>query len=571
MREHPTDERLKALRQKLSSLSVDGFIQPMNDAFQSEYVPDADARIPWLTGFTGSAGTLVITQNDAVLFVDGRYTLQAENELDTRLISYFNIADLSLTDWLEQHMDSALLGYDATLHTPAQRKQWESHGIETKPIENPVDAIWADRPSAPCGEITEKSVELAGLSREEKIQSLIKKMDSDADACFVALPDAVNWLLNIRGNDIPYNPLLLSEAVIWRDGSVDVFVNSSQVEPLKALLGALMQGLNVHSIAARGTWLKAQGNITFQYDPSQTSCAVIDAMADAEFCEASDPVTYLKAVKNEIEIQGMKKAHEVDGIAVSHFIDWLKEAVKSKAVTELEASAKLEEFRKQHPDYTQPSFTTISGAGPNGAIVHYRVTEESNLRLGKDTLYLVDSGGQYPYGTTDITRTIAIGTPSEEMKTRYTQVLKGHIALADAVFPTGTTGAELDVLARQYLWQDGVDYAHGTGHGVGHHLCVHEGPQGISRRSNKVALQAGMILSNEPGYYKNGEYGIRIENLILVIEKGKYEDGRTRLGFETITLAPLDEALIDRSLLTSKEVEWLKHYHARVERLLSSA
>lgn len=559
MQREELEKRLKALRNALRDAGGDAWIQPMEDRFQSEYTPDCAQRLPWLTGFTGSAGTVIVTADEVLLFVDGRYTLQAAQEVPEDIITIHNVAKYSAKDAILAMEEGATLLFDAHIHTHAQVKGWQASAANLTPHTNLIDTIWADQPAPPAGAIKQMPDDVAGETRTAKVKRLAEKMHKEADACFIALPDAVNWLLNIRGDDVPYNPLLLSYALVTREEAVKIFTYAAQVEPLKALLPEV----EVFALEALDNVLAAQSG-KIQIDASQASYAVAQAIGEGRMIEASDPVTHMKAVKNAAEIAGMQKAHVKDGKALSQFIAWFNEADESVSIDEIGAAEKLASFRQQGSDYLQPSFTTISGAAGNGAIVHYRVTPESNRAIAWGDMYLVDSGGQYPFGTTDVTRTLVRGAPTDEMKLRYTQVLKGHIALASAVFPEGTTGSELDVLARQYLWADGVDYAHGTGHGVGHYLCVHEGPQGISRRSKTVALEEGMVLSNEPGYYKTDAFGIRLENLVHVVKKGELEDGRTLLGFENLTLAPFEEKLVLWEMMTQQEKAWWDDYHALV-------
>lgn len=557
------ENRLTALRGELRKVGAFAWIQPMNDAFQSEYTPDFAQRLPWLTGFTGSAGTVIVTLDNAYLFVDGRYTLQAAQEVPDTHITIYNIADKTVRDFISSLTAEQTILFDAELHTSAEVNSWSDSLAKRLAHNNLIDAIWEDQPTSPAGSIKLMPDSVAGETRSAKIQRVIEQMKPEAEMCFVALPDAVNWLLNIRGDDVPYNPLLLCYALVKRSGAVTVFTYSAQCDALASLLAdKQIEVLSVEALAK--TFSAQQGKV--QIDDRQVSYAIARMIDEADLIKAHDPVTQLKAVKNTTEIEGIKEAHRKDGRAVSAFITWFNALSESEVISEMEASDKLEAFRKMDADYLQPSFTTISGSAGNGAIVHYRVTEESNLPIAHGDMYLVDSGGQYPYGTTDITRTLVRGEPSEEMKLRYTQVLKGHIGLVQAVFPEGTTGAELDILARQHLWADAVDYAHGTGHGVGHYLCVHEGPQGISRRSTRVSLEEGMVLSNEPGYYKTDAFGIRIENLIVVVAKGKMEDGRKRLGFETLTLAPLEKKLVNWDALCVAEKEWWDQYHSEVQK-----
>ena len=550
-------DKIEQLQSLLAEEKVDAYVQPSGDAFFSEYPPASAKRLAWLCGFDGSAGTLLVLREavdgkPAALFTDGRYTLQAINQLDKNLFHIVDVADDSPTSWLEKHQPDAVLGYDAWLHSHRQVSGWA--GVASQPLaRNPVDALWQDRPADPAEPAFSHGIEYAGESAASKKKRILSMMHSDAEALLLTQPDGIDWLLNIRGSDIPFNPLALCLAILSKDGRLTLISQPRDWPELGADVGHV-------------SWQEFQDNPEQVFSPFK--CLQLDSKAtseavwratDCDIIDAPDPSEVAKAVKNPTEIAGIREAHKRDGRALSAFLAWLE---TQENFSELQAVEKLEAFRRAESGdlYRGPSFDTISGAGPNGAIVHYRVTPESNRTIARGELYLVDSGGQYPDGTTDVTRTIAHGEPSAEMIERYTRVLKGHIALASAVFPEGTSGAQLDALARQYLWEIGEDYAHGTGHGVGAYLCVHEGPQGISRRASGVALEAGMILSNEPGYYKNGEYGIRIENLVLVAKAP--QEGF--LCFENLTLAPLDDRLIDRAMLTQQECDWLAAYGAQV-------
>ncbi len=552
--------KIKQLQSLLAEEKVDAYLQPSGDAFFSEYPPESAKRLAWLCGFDGSAGMLLVLREAvdgkcAVLFTDGRYTLQALNQLDKNLFHIIDIADDSPVSWLAKHQPDAVLGYDAWLHSHRQVSGWRD--VVSQPLaRNPVDVLWQSRPEDPAERAFSHDMKYAGESVDSKKERILGMMSEAADALLLTQPDGINWLLNIRGEDIPFNPLALCFAILSKDGRLTLISQPRDWPELGA-------GVNHVSWQAFQENPEALFSLykCLQVDSKVTSEAVWLAAlaAGCEIIDASDPCEIAKAIKNPTEIAGIREAHKRDGRALSAFLAWLGE---QERFSELQAVEKLEGFRRAESGdlYRGPSFDTISGAGPNGAIVHYRVTPESNRHIASGELYLVDSGGQYPDGTTDVTRTIVHGVPSAEMIDRYTRVLKGHIALARAVFPRGTSGAQLDALARQYLWEIGEDYAHGTGHGVGAYLCVHEGPQGISRRASDVALEAGMILSNEPGYYKNGAYGIRIESLVLV-EKAPQEGF---LCFENLTLAPLDDRLIDRSGLSEAERAWLDEYAAKV-------
>lgn len=539
-------DKIVALREAIFDAGVDGFLIPMDDAFGSEYVPPHDRRLEWLTGFTGSAGFAVVTKNKVAFFTDGRYTLQAASQVDKGFERY-DSTQVKLADWLAEHAQGQVIGFDPWLHS-LDAIDLLDEAAELQAVENLVDVIWRDKPVAPSEPIFAHGLEFAGEASADKQKRVWAEVSDDVGALLVASPENICWLLNIRGCDAQHTPLALCYALLRRGEQPIVYIDPKKVPDD---LGVDVEFVDIAEIES--SLLSFNGAV--QLDPSVTSVGLCMALGDEEFVEEDDPIFALKAVKNETEIAGMRAAHVRDGKAVSAFIDWVKDAVKAGEVTELDVADKLLELRSAQEHFHGLSFDTIAGYAEHGAIIHYKATEESAKVLKPEGLLLVDSGTQYRDGTTDITRTIALGEVSEEQRRMYTLVLKGHIAIAMARFPVGTTGAQLDALARQYLWAEGLDYAHGTGHGVGSFLSVHEGPQGISKRARNVALQPGMILSNEPGYYKEGAYGIRIENLVLVEERGA-----GWLGFENLTLAPLEDALIDASLLSDAERQWLEDY-----------
>ncbi len=559
---------LSLLRNALSRQGLDGFILPVNDEFMGEYVPDSAKRLTWLTGFTGSAGMAVVLKDKAAFFTDGRYTLQAKGEVQG--FELHNSAELAPEEWIKKNADkAAVIGYDPKLHTLNALRRYEqaTTSLQWKPVTpNPVDALWQGRPAAPAGSARAQPLEYAGESASDKRLRIAAAIAvKEADVAVLTAPDSICWLLNMRGGDVPFTPFVLCYAVIVKSGSVTLYLDETRVPG--ALKKEWGEGVAFRPPGALPADIAAYAGLRVLYDPAGSPVWFHQLLtqAGAVVLEASDPCQLPKACKNPAELDGMRAAHLRDGLAVTKFLCWLENAVESgQALTEMDVAAKLESFRKVSSLYLEPSFTTISGSGPNGAIVHYRVTKETNRPLDRDSLLLIDSGGQYPDGTTDITRTVALGNPSPEMKDRFTRVLKGHIALARATFPEGTTGGQLDALARQFLWAAGCDYDHGTGHGVGSHLSVHEGPQRIGKRGGDAALMPGMIVSNEPGYYKTGEYGIRIESLVVVKEVS-IVGGRRYLGFETITLAPIDLRLVDKALLNKEESEWLASYHRKVQ------
>ena len=563
-------DRLGALRARLDEAGLDGFVVPHADAHQNEFLPPDAERLAWLTGFTGSAGTAVVLRERAAIFVDGRYTLQVRDQADGDLYEFRHLIEEPVADWLTEHLPAgARLGYDPWLHTKSQAERLaraaDRAGAELVPVpENPVDATWTDRPPAPRTPVVPHEGRFAGRDSADKrteIAEIIK--GGGADATVLTQPDSIAWLLNIRGADVDHTPLPLSFAILHADASVDWFVAAEKLtDELAPHLG---DRVRVHVPEAFADALEGLAGRRVLVSADTAAAWVFDRLADAEVLRGDDPVTRPKAIKNTTELEGTRVAHLRDALALARFLHWLDCTAPGGGVDEMSAAAKLEDFRRTGEHFRDTSFDTISGAGPNGAIVHYRVTPGTNRALGDGELYLVDSGAQYLDGTTDVTRTIAIGTPTDEMRDRFTRVLKGHIALAALRFPAGTTGAQIDAFARAALWQAGIDYDHGTGHGVGSYLGVHEGPQRISKAGGSVALAPGMIVSNEPGYYRAGEYGIRIENLVAVLPAEDIVGGeRPMLGFETLTLAPIDRRLIDTVLLDRAEREWLDAYHARV-------
>jgi len=566
--------RLAALRAQLATAKLDGFIVPHADEHQNEFLPPRAERLAWLTGFTGSAGLAVVLADEAAIFADGRYTLQVRAQADGGLYSYHHLIDEPVTEWLEKNLSKGTrLGYDPWLHgvrgVERLRKACEKAGAELVAVEdNPLDAVWRDQPPPPQTPVVPHELRFAGRASADKRQDLAEKLSgNDIDAVVLTQPDSIAWLLNVRGNDVSHTPLPLSFAILNADATVDWFVDPAKVsDELTAHLG---NGVSRHKPDGLGKALDKLGKAKsrVQACPDTAPSWVFDRLAGAkaDIRRAADPVTLPKAIKNDTELDGARAAHRRDGAALTRFLSWLAATAPDGGVTEIGAVKKLAEIRGQGDLFRDLSFGTISGAGPNGAIVHYRVTPETDRILGDGEFYLVDSGAQYLDGTTDVTRTVAIGAPGAEMRDRFTRVLKGHIAIAMARFPSGTTGAQLDTLARQFLWQSGLDYDHGTGHGVGSYLGVHEGPHRISRAGTAQALLAGMIVSNEPGYYKEGAYGIRIENLVAVTALDDIEGGeREMLGFETLTLAPIDRACIEVSLLSEPERAWFDAYHARV-------
>jgi len=565
-------KNLPKLRRKMKALNLDGFLVPHEDEYQNEYLPESNDRLMWVSGFTGSAGAAVIMTERAAMFTDGRYTLQVRDQVSSELFDYISLEDTSLAAWLGQTVEAGdVFGYDPRLHAPqalakiAQAVKAAGGTLKALDI-NPIDQSWDDRPPAPRAALSIQPLELAGESHADKRRRIGADIKTaGADAALITSPASVAWLLNIRGGDVKCTPLPLSNLLIDRQGHVDLFIHPDKVtDDVRAHFG---NQVNLHTEDDLADHLLGLSGKTVMVDPGTTSAWYSDKLtaAGAKVLAKMDPIALPKACKNKAEIAGTKAAHIRDGAAVTRFLHWLDTTAQSGDIDEIQAAQTLENFRRNNGDLKDLSFETISGAGSNGAIVHFRVTTATVQKLKRGSLFLVDSGGQYQDGTTDITRTVPIGTPSDEMRERFTLVLKGHIAMAQIRFPEGIPGSNLDVLARMALWQKGLDYDHGTGHGVGVFLGVHEGPQRIAKIPNNIALRPGMIVSNEPGYYKTGGYGIRIENLQFVTPPADIDGGeRPMLGFENLTFAPLHKGLIDISLLTQSEIDWVNNYHAQV-------
>jgi Xaa-Pro aminopeptidase len=569
-------DRLKALREQLKADKLDGFVVPLTDEHMSEYVGSYAQRLAWLTGFEGSAGSAVVLPEEAAIFVDGRYTLQVRQQVSPTEWSYQSVPETSTTQWLEEHApEGARIGYDPWLHTrdwvKKARESLAGRGAELVPVDkNPIDEIWKDRPEASKAHLVVQSDEYAGKNAAEKRTEIGDWLARHhADVAVLSALDSIAWAFNIRGADVTHTPVALAYALVKADGTADLFVAGEKIGPdVRKHLG---NGVRLHERSEFKSALADLKGKAVVVDPERAVAAIFDALerAGAKILPQRDPTILPKAIKNPAEIAGQKAAQERDGAAIARFLHWIDQETPKGDVDELKASDRLESLRRENPELRDLSFDSISGAGPNGAIVHYRSSEKTNRKLEPGTLYLIDSGGQYVDGTTDITRTVPIGEPTAEMIDRFTRVLQGHIAIATALFPKGTRGSQLDSFARRPLWEAGLDYAHGTGHGVGSFLAVHEGPQrispvGSSQSGGDEPLQAGMILSNEPGYYKTGEYGIRIENLVLVVPREIEGAEKDMLGFETLTFAPIDRRLISSEMLTPEELVWLNCYHAHV-------
>ncbi len=573
----PSTERLARLRRELSARRLDGFIVPRSDEHQGEYVPPRGQRLAWLTGFTGSAGLAIVLRQRAALFVDGRYTLQAAQQVDGNLFEIHHLVDDPPQHWIGSALTAgAVLGYDPWLHTPHEVERFriaaEKAGASLRAVgDNPLDRVWPGQPAAPLAPVVPHPDEFAGEAAHSKRTRLARVLAEEGVAAVIlTMPESIAWLLNIRGGDVPHTPLPLSFAILRNDATLTLFVDRRKLAPgLDRHLGNAVTVAEPDQLGPALDALAGEGG-RVQADPASAASWIFDRLeaAGAKLHRAADPCTLPKACKNRVEVEGTRAAHRRDGAALTRFLAWLAQEAQKGGLSEIAASDRLEAFRREGEYFRDLSFPTISGAGSNGAIVHYRAMPETEKRLEPGTLYLLDSGAQYLDGTTDVTRTVAIGEPSAEMRDRFTRVLKGHIALALARFPKGTSGTQLDAFARRGLWQVGLDYDHGTGHGVGSYLGVHEGPQRISKVPSAQPLLPSMIVSNEPGYYKTGAYGIRIENLVLV-QPSEGATEREMLGFETLTLAPIDRALVEPSLLDDDEIAWLDRYHAQVREVLT--
>jgi Xaa-Pro aminopeptidase len=564
--------RLAAFREELARRKLTGFVIPRADQQQNEYVAPSEERLAWLTGFTGSAGMAVVLTQQAAVFADGRYTLQAAKQVDHKAWSVEPLVDPPPENWLARHVVAGdRLGFDPWLHTSAAVERLAAAcakaGAELIAVDtNPLDSVWTERPPPPLAPAAVHGTQFSGEGEAEKLDRIRTEIAKlGVDALVLSDSHAVAWAFNIRGADVSHTPLPLSYALVPKDGRPTIFIDHRKLS--NSVRDHLEQTADVaepDALAPKLTAL-AQGGASIALDSLTAADALsrLIVAAGGKPVRGSDPVSLLKAVKNATEIEGTRQAHRRDAVALARFLAWIDREAPTGALTEIDAVEALETFRRDTGALKDVSFPTIAGTGPNGAIVHYRVTRKSNRRISPGDLLLIDSGAQYEDGTTDVTRTIAIGEPSAEMRDRFTRVLRGHIAIARAIFPDGTTGAQLDTLARQFLWQAGIDFEHGTGHGVGSYLSVHEGPARISKLGT-TPLKRGMILSNEPGYYKTDAYGIRIENLELVVGTEVAGAEKPVNAFETLTLAPIDRRLINLNMLSGDELDWINDYHARV-------
>ena len=565
-----------ALRAELKRRGLDGLVVPRADRQQNEYVPPGEERLAWLTGFSGSAGAAIVLADRAALFVDGRYTVQVQSQTDTQVFEIAHLVDNPPAQWLRAHLTAGqTIGYDPWLHTAdgAERlaRACEAAGATLVPVtDNPIDALWQDRPAPPAGAVVLHDLRHAGETSASKLTRIAAELAKDhVDVLVMSDPHAVAWTFNIRGADVAHTPLPLGFALVPREGRPAIYLEAAKLG--NAVRSALEETASVREPATLAADLAALSGKTVRLDRATAADALTRIVKDAgaKLSAGDDPVAAMKAIKNHAEIEGSRAAHKRDGAAMVRFLAWFDAEAPKGKLTEIDAVAALETFRRDTGVLKDVSFPTISGSGPNGAIVHYRVTRATNRTIQPNDLFLIDSGAQYEDGTTDITRTVVVGTPTDEMRDRFTRVLKGHIAIATAIFPENTTGAQLDPFARAALWRAGLDFDHGTGHGVGSYLSVHEGPARIAKLGT-TPLRRGMILSNEPGYYKTAAWGIRIENLVLVIAEPTPALGEKPLNaFETLTLAPIDRRLIDIAMLDAHETRWLDSYHARVAATLA--
>lgn len=572
-------DKLTALREWMLTNGFFGLLVPTADEYQGEYVAANARRLEWLTGFSGSAGEAVVLLDRAFLFVDGRYTLQAQKETDEKKITVIQTPDARAGDWLFAALpNGARIGYDSWLHTPDEVRKLAAacakNGAKIVPLPyNPIDAMWTDRPVSTPDRAVFLPEKYTGADSTAKIADVTAALGVDQDdALVLTAPESIAWLLNVRGRDIPFIPVVQSFAVLYKNGALDWFVDPAKItDDLRPHLSKLVE---TKSPDLLGVTLDALGiqKARVQLDMALSPAWIYERLsaAGATVHAKEDPCLIRKACKNITERDGAVNAHVKDGIAMCRFLCWFDKEAPTGRLTETDAVRKIDEFRQDNPLYRGESFATIAASGKNAAYIHYHTGGKNDSPIRHDAMFLIDTGAQYLDGTTDITRTVAVGNVSALEKKRFTQVLKGHIAIATIAFPEGTTGSQLDILARQFLWRDGVDFAHGTGHGVGSYLSVHEGPQRISRGGGRIALMPGMLISNEPGYYKPDAFGIRLENVVMVEPLPPTEGSEMKtLGLSTLSLAPFDRRLIDKTQLTPREKAWLDGYHARIRRIIS--
>jgi Xaa-Pro aminopeptidase len=561
--------RVAAVRQILKSQKLSGLIIPRQDEFQGEYVAAYAERLKWLTGFAGSWGTAILTLTKGAIFVDGRYTIQVRSQVDTKLFRPFHLNDEPPTAWIADNLKKGdVLGFDPWLLTADQAERFAAAcakvGAKLVPVtKNPIDLAWQDQPARPNAALSVQPLQFAGQSVADKLAMISKALaKANADATVLTQPDCVAWAFNIRGHDVPYTPVVLAHAIVKRKGKAELFIDKSKLP--EDVAAHLKKSVTVKKVSDLEASLKALSKSVVQIDNSWAPAKIKSSLGKAKLINATDLCVIPKARKNPTEQEGARAAHRRDGVAMSRFLCWLEAAAPKGGLTEWSVAEKLRSFRQDTGMLLDLSFDTIAGAGPNAAIPHYHVDPDKCLPLEMNRIFLIDSGGQYQDGTTDITRTVIVGEPTSEMKDRFTRVLKGMIGISLLRFPKGTCGSQIDVLARQSLWSAGLDYDHGTGHGVGSYLSVHEGPARINK-TDRTPLEPGMILSNEPGFYRQNDYGIRIENLLLIHDAKDVPGGeRPMMGFETLTLCPIERRLIETKLLTRDELHWLDMYHARV-------
>jgi Xaa-Pro aminopeptidase len=561
--------RVLQLRQILKKQKLTGFIIPRQDEFQGEYVAAYAERLKWLTGFAGSWGLAILTQSKGAIFVDGRYTIQVRAQVDAKLFIPHHLIDEPPASWISQNLKKGdVLGFDPWLMTVDQAERFAAActkaGARLQPItKNPIDLIWEDQPPKPQAKLSVQPLQFAGQSVADKLAMMSKLLSkAGADATVLTQPDSVAWAFNIRGRDVPYTPVVLAYAIVKRKGKAELFIDKAKLP--EDVAAHLKKSVVIKKPADLEASLKTLAKSVVQIDNIWAPAKIKSALGKAKIINATDLCILPKARKNATEQEGARAANRRDGVAMSRFLCWLEAAAPNGGLTEWSVAEKLEQFRKDTGMLLDLSFDTIAGAGPNAAIPHYHVNPDDCLPLKINEIFLIDSGGQYQDGTTDITRTVIVGEPTEEMKDRFTRVLKGMIDVSRVRFPKGTCGSQIDALARQSLWAAGLDYDHGTGHGVGSYLSVHESPARINK-SDRTPLEPGMILSNEPGFYKQNDFGIRIENLLLIHEaKDVAGCERSMMGFETLTLCPIERRLVDTKLLTRDELHWLDSYHARV-------
>jgi Xaa-Pro aminopeptidase len=570
-------DHIARLREELTRRGFAGFVVPRADEHQSEYVPPSAERLAWLTGFTGSAGTAVVLAHKAALIVDGRYTVQAAQQVDTSVITPVQLAETTAEDWIAQNLPAGgVLAYDPWLHTKDSfarlEKAVKKAGGELSPVDfNLVDVIWIDRPAPPQAPVRPHPMEFAGESVSDKLARIRKQLGEEKiDALVISDPHNLAWAFNLRGGDVGHTPLPLGYAIIPKDGRAGLYFDPEKVTNEAGDAVGELAGFADRKTFKKYLTALGDAGKTVRFDAATGSLALMRRVEEGGGVAdvGPDPISLMKATKNNAEIAGSRAAHLRDAVAVTRFLAWFDREAASGSLTEIDTVEALEAFRAETGKLKNVSFPSISGAGPHAALPHYRVSSTSNRTIGINEIFLIDSGAQYEDGTTDITRTVIVGEASSEMKDRFTRVLKGHIAIDRAVFPKGTTGAQLDSFARKPLWDAGLDFDHGTGHGIGSYLSVHEGPQRLAKTGH-VPLQVGMMLSNEPGYYKEGAFGIRIENLILVEPRDVAGAEREMFGFETLSFAPIDLRLIEPSLLTGDEIAWLNAYHDKVREKVS--